>query len=727
MPRRAMPEAGAATAGRVLPALFAAAVLAALSLAMPAPSALLGPPSLAAQETAEDPFLWLEEVEGERALAWVEERSAATLAELSEHPLFETIRERALEILNSDDRIPFPSIMGDHLYNFWQDRDAPRGIWRRTTWNAYLDGEPAWETVLDIGALAEEEGVNWAWGGASCLPPEYVRCLVRLSRGGADAIEVREFDAVEGSFLEDGFFLPEAKQSVTWLDEDRLLVATDFGEGSMTTSGYARIAKLWERGQELDAAQTLFEGATDDVLVGVGAYQTADQRYGLVLHRPGFFEGTTHVLLDDGLFLLDLPLDATPVLMGDRLVVRTRSEWQLGARTYPAGALLAIGFEDFLAGEADFDVVFRPTGRTVLRGVTATRGRLLVSLLDNVRTELRSYGYRNGAWSWEAIPSPALESASFAATSPFTDRYFLTISGFTRPTTLFLAEEDGALREVRRMPDMFDADPLVVRQHEATSRDGTRVPYFIVHRLGIPRDGSNPTLLYAYGGFEISRTPGYSAVNGAAWMERGGVYVVANIRGGGEFGPEWHRSAQREGRQRAFDDFIAVAEDLIERGITTPERLGIRGGSNGGLLVGAAITQRPELFGAAISAVPLLDMRRYHLLLAGASWMAEYGNPDDPDDWAFMREWSPYQNVRDDVRYPRVLFTTTTRDDRVHPGHARKMAALMESMGHPVYYFENTEGGHGSGVTNEQRAVMTAVEMTYLWKQLEDEGRQVGR
>jgi prolyl oligopeptidase len=679
---------------------------------------VLAPVPVLGQAATDDPFLWLEEVEGERPLTWVTERSEATLAELSAHPLFEPIRERVLEILDSDDRIPFPSIMGDRLYNFWQDGEHPRGIWRRAGWDDYLGGDPAWETVLDVGALAEAEGVNWAWGGATCLPPEYVRCLVRLSRGGADAVEVREFDASEGRFLDDGFFLPEAKQSVSWLDGDRVLVASDFGPGSMTTSGYARTARLWERGTPLESAEVLFEGRADDVSVGVGAYQTENRRYGLVTHRPSFFEGTVRVLLDGELVLLDLPMDATPTLVGDRLVVRTRSDWEVGDEVYPAGALLATDFRAFLRGDRGFQVVFAPTDRTVLRGVTASRQRLLVSLLTNVRTELRSYHWEGGEWRWEPIGAPGLESTSFSATSPFSDRYFLVTSGFTRPNTLLLAEADGSIREVRSMPGMFEAEGLVVQQQETVSRDGTRVPYFVVHRSGMRLDASNPTLLYAYGGFEISMTPGYSAVNGATWLERGGVYVVANLRGGGEFGPEWHRTAQREGRQKAYDDFIAVAEDLIARGVTSPERLGIRGGSNGGLLVGVAFTQRPDLFGAVVSAVPLLDMRRYHLLLAGASWMAEYGDPDNPDDWAFIREYSPYQNLREGVDYPRVLFTTTTRDDRVHPGHARKMAARMEAMGHPVYYFENTEGGHGSGVTNEQRAVMTAVEMTYLWKEL---------
>lgn len=678
-----------------------------------------GSPVLPVQsQDFEDTYLWLEEVEGKEALSWVTERNQATKNALSSHLSFEPIRERILNILNSDDRIPFVGIQAEYLYNFWQDADNPRGIWRRTTWDSYLSGETEWETVLDIDELSKTEDVNWAFRGSTCLSPEYRRCLVRLSRGGADAVEIREFDTRNKTFIDDGFFLPEAKQNVSWFDENTLLVASDFGEGSLTTSGYARIAKKWKRGTDLAAATTLFEGETTDVSVSVGSYRTADRTYHFVMHRPSFFRGTGYIIADGDLVPMELPMDASPTLMGDRLIVRLRTPWETGGTTYPGDALISIGMDAFLQGDRNFEVILETGERNTIRSVTGTRSALLVNFLDEVRTELRRYTHTEAGWEYEKIEAPEFGTVSFAATSPYTDRFFFTSSGFTHPTTLYLAEEDGTSRKIQALPHMFDPEGLVVDQRFAESKDGTRIPYFIVYPEDIEHDGSNPTLLSAYGGFEISRTPGYSSTVGAAWLEMGGVYVVANIRGGGEFGPEWHRAAQRENRQRAFDDFIAVAEDLIDRGITSPRHLGIQGGSNGGLLVGAAFTQRPDLFGAVVCAVPLLDMRRYHTLLAGASWMAEYGNPDDPDDWAFIREYSPYQNLDEDAHYPRVLFTTTTRDDRVHPGHARKMAAKMEDMGHPVFYFENTEGGHGAGVTNEQRALMSAITYSYLWKEL---------
>lgn len=666
----------------------------------------------------DDPYLWLEEIDAEQSLTWVENRNEDTKQKLAGHPVFEPIRARILEILNADNRIPFPGIMGNYLYNFWQDTENPRGLWRRSTWESYLTGNAEWETVLSIDALAEEEDVNWSYAGAVCLPADYTRCLVRLSRGGADAVEIREFNTMTKTFIEDGFYLPEAKQSVDWLNENTLLVASDFGEGTLTTSGYARIAKLWTRGTELSEAETLFEGETTDVLVAVSSYKTADRTYGVIIHRPSFFRGSTYVLMNGDLVHIDLPLDATPTLMGDQLVVRLRSPWEVGEATFPEGALISTNIDAFLSGERDFQIILEPGERSTIRGVTATRSNLLVNLLDNVRAELRRYTFTDGVWDYEKIESPEFGTVSFASTSHTTDRFFFISTGYTHPTTLYITEEDGATHRVQSTPDRFNTDGIVVTQREATSKDGTLIPYFVVHSEDLVMDGTNPTLLYAYGGFEVSVTPSYNATVGAAWLERGGVYVVANIRGGGEFGPQWHRSAQRENRQRAFDDFIAVAEELIEANITTPEHLGIQGGSNGGLLVGVAFTQRPDLFGAVVCSVPLLDMRRYHTLLAGASWMAEYGNPDDPDDWEFIKQYSPYQNVREDQSYPRVLFTTTTRDDRVHPGHARKMAAKMEDMGYQVYYFENTEGGHGAGVTNEQRALMTAITFTYLWKEL---------
>jgi prolyl oligopeptidase len=665
-----------------------------------------------------DPFIWLEDVEGARAMEWVNARNARTLDQLTAHPVYEPIYERTLSILNSDDRIAFPSILAGQLYNFWQDATHRRGIWRRTSWEAYLGGAPQWETVLDIDRLAEAEGVPWAFAGATCLPPAQERCLVRLSRGGADAVEIREFDLPNRRFVEGGFFLPEAKQSVAWVDADRLLVAGDFGEGSMTTSGYARTARLWQRGAPLSSAETLFEAEPTDMGVWVGTYETADAIYNAVIHRPNFYEGTTHVLQDGALTAIDVPLDADTYLLRDRLLIYTRAEWEVGGGTYPGATLLDIDMDAFLAGSRDFRVVLQPEGSQSIESVRTTRDHLLVGMLDNVAGEIRRYTLVNGEWRYETVPAPEFGSIGIGATSSATNRYFFTYSGFTQPATLYLAEADGSVREVRRMPEQFDASGLVVEQHEATSRDGTRIPYFVVRSADASMDGTNPTLLYAYGGFEISMRPGYSAITGASWIERGGVYVLANIRGGGEFGPEWHRAGLKENRQRVFDDFIAVSEDIIRRGITSPERLGIMGGSNGGLLMGVAMTQRPDLYNAIVIQVPLLDMRRYNQLLAGASWMAEYGNPDVAEDWAYIREYSPYHNVDPNADYPKVLFTTTTRDDRVHPGHARKMAALLEELGHPFYYFENTEGGHGAGVTNEQRAKMNALTYTYLWERL---------
>ncbi len=677
----------------------------------------------AAQErpTADnDPYLWLEEVEGERALNWVESQNRRTMDVLTDHPAYDDLYADALAILNSDERIAYPSIMGDHLYNFWTDDFHRRGLWRRTTWDSYLSGDPEWEVILDIDALALMEDVRWSFSGATCLAPDYRRCMVRLSRGGADATEVREFDLETGTFVENGFFVPESKNSIAWRSADELLIATDFGEGTLTTSGYARIAKLWRRGQPLSRAETIYEAPPSDMGVWVGSLETADDRYEVVYHRPSFFQGTVHVLGDDrSLTALDVPMDADPMVVADQLVVYLRTPWETGGETYAQGSVIAMSYDRFLAGDRNFDVVVSPTSRQTVRGVSDTRDYLLVSMLDDVQSQLWRYRRAGGQWVGEEIEAPGMGTISVAATDVHTNRFFFTYSGFTQPNTLYLAEADGTVRQVRQLPAMFDAAGLVVEQHHATSKDGTSIPFFIVHREGIPHDGTNPTLIYGYGGFEISQTPSYSATVGKSWLERGGVYVVANIRGGGEFGPAWHRSAQKENRQRAFDDFIAVAEFVIDHGVTSPDHLGIMGGSNGGLLVGAAMTQRPDLYDAVVIQVPLLDMRRYSKLLAGASWMAEYGNPDIPEEWAYIREYSPYHNVDPAADYPTPFLTTTTRDDRVHPGHARKMAALMEGLGHQIYYYENTEGGHGSGVTPEQRARVYALTYAYLLERLE--------
>jgi len=676
------------------------------------------PPPIASQETSTDPFMWLEEVDSKRSLDWVNAKNDATFAELGSTPLYKEIYDRTLKILDSRDRIAYPRIIGDKLYNFWQDADHKRGIFRRTSWSGYLAGNPKWETVIDVDALSAAEGVTWSWAGASCLDPADRLCMVSLSRGGSDASEAREFDLRTGQFVKDGFRLPAAKKSLAWVDANTLLVGTDFGPGTTTTSGYARLIKLWKRGTPLSSATTIYEAPASNMGVFVGATDAGDRRYVEISDRKTFYSGTTHLFRNGRVVTLDVPHDADMYLVRNQMIVYVRDPWRLGGRTWETGSVVAMPVNDFIAGKRDFRLVMKPGPRETILGVRSTRDYLLVNVLNNVRGELRRYRHRNGVWSFEKVPAPDLGNVGVVAASPRSNRFFFTYTNFIQPTTLYLAAEDGKISEVKRLPAQFDAKGLTVVQMEATSKDGTRIPFFVVHKEGMPRDGTSPTLLYAYGGFESSSTPSYGAVVGANWLERGGTYVLANIRGGGEFGPAWHRAGLKENRQRIYDDFIAVAEELIRQKVTSPRHLGIMGGSNGGLLVGVAVTQRPDLFNAVAIQVPLLDMQRYSQLLAGASWMAEYGDPSKPEEWAYISRYSPYQNLRANTKYPKVLFTTTTRDDRVHPGHARKMAAKMESMGLPFYYFENTEGGHGSGVTNEQRAKTLAVTYAYLWQQL---------
>ena len=667
----------------------------------------------------DDPFMWLEEVDGDRAMEWVKAKNTATLDQLGKSPLYQQIFDRTKKVLDSRDRIAMPTILGDRIYNFWTDADHERGIWRRTSWESYLSGTPSWETVIDLDALARSEGVPWAWGGFDCLEPLYRRCLISLSRGGSDAAEVREFDLPNARFVEGGFRIPEAKSSTAWVDENTLLVGTDFGPGTMTTSGYARFIKQWKRGTPLSSATTVLEIPATQM--GAFAFSTdaGSRRYARIQSAKDFYTYDALIVTDGKARKLDLQQDADVYFVGDQIAVYVRTPWQTGATTWQSGSLVAMPVDAFLAGERQFKLVMKPGEREAINGIATTRDHLLLNVLDNVSGQLRRYRVEPAGWTFETVPAPTLGTINVGATSSQDNRFFFTYANFIQPTTLFLADASGPVREVKRLPAMFDASGLKVEQLETRSKDGTRIPFYVVAREGLPRDGSNPTLLYAYGGFEASMTPSYSSTVGANWLERGGVYVSANIRGGGEFGPAWHRAGLKENRQRIYDDFIAVAEELIRLKITSPAHLGIQGGSNGGLLMGVNLTQRPDLYNAIVIQVPLLDMRRYNQLLAGASWMAEYGDPDKPEEWDFISKYSPYQNLKTGQKYPRVLFTTTTRDDRVHPGHARKMAAKMESMGYPFYYFENTEGGHGSGVTSDQRARTIALTYAYLWNQLQ--------
>lgn len=676
----------------------------------------------------EDPYLWLEDVTGEAALQWVRERNDETLPVLTGGDRFDRLRGEVREVLDSDERIPYVRRRGDFLYNFWQDAEHPRGLWRRTTLESYRAAEPEWDVLIDVDALAKSDDENWVWQGAQVLRPGFRRALVNLSRGGADASVVREFDLEERTFVDDGFALPEAKSSVGWITEDRVYVGTDFGPGSLTSSGYPRIVKEWTRGTPLSEAVTVFEGKPEDVSVSASHDPTEGFERDFVRRAIDFYNFEKYLRVGSDLVRIDVPNDADAGAHREWLLIRTRTPWTVGTTAYPAGALLVARLDAFLAGNRDLTVLFEPDEHTSLSGIAWTRNHLVINSLADVKSRLEVLtppGSASGAWTRGPLAGvPEFGNSDIVGTDPdVSDEIFLNSSGFTEPSTLRYGQVGAEMEPIKHAPAFFDVDGLSVRQLFATSDDGTQVPYFVVGPAQ-DADGSDrnaaagPTLLTGYGGFEIPLVPAYSAANGRGWLARGGTLVVANIRGGGEYGPSWHRAALRENRLRAYEDFAAVARDLVRRGITTAGQLGIQGGSNGGLLMGVMLTRYPELFGAIVSQVPLLDMKRYHRMLAGASWMAEYGDPDDEDDWAFIKEYSPYQNVQPGRAYPPVLFVTSTRDDRVHPGHARKMVARMREQGHDVSYYENIEGGHGAAADNEQLAFKQALVYEFLWERL---------
>lgn len=667
--------------------------------------------------SVEDPYLWLEDVTGDDALDWVRTRNSETLAELTTGARFAELRAELREVLDADDRIPYVRRRGGFFYNFWQDASHPRGLWRRTTPESYRQPEPEWELLLDVDALAEAEGENWVWQGATVLRPDYRRGLVELSRGGADATVVREFDLDAHEFVEDGFTVPEAKTRIGWIDEDRVYIGTDFGPGSLTSSGYPRLAKEWRRGTPLEAATPVYEGKPDDVSIGASHDPTEGFERDFVSRAVDFYRSELYLRTPGGLTKIDVPDDASASVHREWLLVRPRTAWTVGGTEHPAGSLIAILFDAFMAGDRAFTTLFTPDEHTSLSYWAWTRHHLLLGTLRDVRTELRTL--TPGPDGWQETPlagGPEFGSADIFDTDPdVSDEYLIDSSGFLQPSTLSIGHVGEEVEVLKQAPAFFDASGMGVAQYFATSEDGTKIPYFVVRPSGA---AGGPALLTGYGGFEISLTPSYSGMIGRGWLARGGTYVVANIRGGGEYGPGWHTQAIKAERHRVYEDFAAVAADLVERGITTPARLGIQGGSNGGLLMGVMLTRYPERFGAIVSQVPLLDMRRYHLLLAGASWMAEYGDPDDAAEWDYLAKYSPYQNVHSGREYPPSLFVTSTRDDRVHPAHARKMVARMREQGHDVRYHENIEGGHGAAADNEQLAFKWALVFEFLWEQL---------
>jgi prolyl oligopeptidase len=675
---------------------------------------------------AHDPFLWLEDIRGTRSMDWVKKENAVTTKQFVDNVEFVKTRDSILEVLDSDARIPDVSRMGDYLYNSWRDKANPRGVWRRTTLAEYRKASPAWETLLDIDALNKAENKRWVFKGAQCLKPKYERCLLSLSPDGGDAVAVREFDIPAKSFVKSGFDLPIAKTEASWIDENTLYVGTDFGPGSMTESSYPRIVKEWKRGTPIASAKTVYEGRATDLAIGASHDRTVGFERDFVSVAKDFFHSELYLRSGDKLTRIDVPTDASADAHREWLLVQTRSAWTVAGATYPSGALLATKFDDFMAGKPHFTVLFKPDAHTSLASYNWTQHHLILDVLDDVKSRLEVLTPPENVatasdWKREAMPgSPAMSTVTVDDTDPDnSDEYWLGVTGFLTPPTL----QRGVLESVpaetlKQGPAFFDTSKFEVSQHFVASKDGTRVPYFEIAPKDMKLDGSNRTLLYGYGGFEVSLQPFYSGSVGRAWLQRGGVYVVANIRGGGEYGPQWHQDALKANRPRAYEDFAAVAEDLVKRGVTSANHLGAEGGSNGGLLMGNMLTLYPQLFGAIACEVPLLDMKRYIHLSAGASWMAEYGNPDT-DDWKFIQAFSPYQNVKKDGHYPPVLFYTTTSDDRVGPVQARKMAAKMQAMGHKnVWFYENLEGGHGAGADNKQAALMHALAYDFLWDQL---------
>jgi prolyl oligopeptidase len=670
-------------------------------------------------KSMDDPYLWLEDIHGAKPLQWVEEQNVRSRDVLKADPRYQPDYDFILKVLDAKDRIPYGNLDHQYVFNFWQDAEHPKGIWRRTTIADYAKSDPHWDILLDIDKLAADEKENWVWKGAQCSPT-LKSCLVNLSRGGGDAVVVCEFDLPSKSFVKDGFFLKEAKSDVALVDDDTVLFGTDFGPGSLTTSGYPRIVKVWHRGEKIEDAKVILEGRDTDVAVAGGTLIDGEKSVPTLVRAPSFFEEEHYFQGADGTWW-KLPVPPSAQLQGlhdGQLLFTLREDWTppIGKKI-AKGALISFPLKD--AGPLKLppvSVLYTPGPRSSIDAVSTGRDAVYVSIYDNVIGSVHAFRLANGKWSDKKLDLPPGGSAHIISTNDYGPEVYLEYEGFLKPSTLYADDGRDAPKEIKALPARFDASGLVAVQHQARSKDGTMIPYFVVRQKDVT--GPRPTLLYGYGGFEISETPSYSANFGKLWETQGGTFVLANIRGGGEFGPAWHEAALKTNRQRAFDDFAAVAADLIKRRITTPAQLGIMGGSNGGLLVSTVMTQHPELFGAVVCQVPLIDMLRYTKIGAGASWEAEYGDPADPKMRAAILKYSPYQNVSAKKVYPPVLFVTATSDDRVTPVHARKMAARMEEQGHSVLYYENTDGGHAAAANHKQAAEMWALSFVYLAREL---------
>ncbi len=688
-------------------------------------TAIQGGPSSTTLGQAEDKYAWLEDANGSRSMAWVRAEDAKTDAVLKADPRYQANYDIAYAVASDPHRLPVPQLRGDDVYNLWRDAQNPRGLLRKTTLSDYAAAAPHWRTVIDYDALGKAEGVGWVPRGTSCLYPNDRFCMVSLSAGGEDAVTDREFDLQSGQFVAGGFTLPHSKQEVAWVDKDTLLVSRDWGPGTATNSGYPFVVKEWKRGTPLESAKEIARGATGDQLSTEPVVLHDAQGHAAVLIRRGvtFFDFQTFIRTDKGVERLTLPpkSDVEDLLDG-RLLVHLHADWPVaGGKTFAQGSLVELNLSDVLKDPAHLHPapVFTPTAQEFLQQSASTRDQLVITTLEHVQG--RAYVYTPGprGWTKRPLPVPANTSVGIVSTGDLDNRFFLDINGFLTPPAVWLGDAAQAtIAETKSQPALFDASKDTVDQFEATSTDGTKVPYFVVHPKGMAMDGSHPTLLTAYGGFEVSETPNYSATVGRLWLEQGNVYVLANIRGGGEFGPAWHEAGLNVHRQRIYDDFAAVGQDLITRGITSTPHLGIEGGSNGGLLMGVEMEQHPTLWHAVVIAVPLLDMLGFEHIAAGASWVGEYGSVADPAQRAFLAGISPYNQLKSDVQYPEPLIWTTTKDDRVGPQHARKFAAKMEEYHEPFYFEEITEGGHGSGADLKQQAGTNALTYTYLDRKL---------
>lgn len=687
-------------------------------------AALLTGAAAPAPAPADDPFVWLEDWTGPRAMQWVEAENKATVATLQGDPRYTGYYRDALAIASAKDRIAMPMLIHGRIYNFWRDADHPQGVWRCTSEADYASASPSWTTVLDLDALSRAEGRKWVWKGAVILDPEERIALLALSDGGEDAVRLREFDLVDGRFVPGGFDIPNAKQNAEWLDKDRLLLSRDWGAESLTKSGYPFVIKTLKRGQTLDEAQEVFRGAASDQLMSMPILLSDGQgnRAAFLFRGVTFFGNETWLLTAQGTKRLALPAKSQLQGMVDgQVLIQTSEAWKSGGVTVPAGALASVALKALQdGGVLTPEILFAPTPRQSIDGVVATQNRVVLSLNDNVRGRVRVYARGAKGWSAQPVDLPDNATISTVAASDKSDKIYLSVAGFLAPTTLWAMDAaDPKPVQVKAMPARFDAAGLVVEQFEATSTDGTKIPYFIVHKKGMTPDGSTPTIMTAYGGFEVPMTPSYAAITGKLWLERGNSFVLANIRGGGEFGPAWHEAGLKTKRQIIYDDFAAVAQDIFARKLSSPRKFGIYGGSNGGLLMGVEFNQHPDLWNGVVIQVPLLDMIRYEQIAAGASWVDEYGSVSVPEEKAFLEKISPYANIRKGVAYPTPYIWTTTKDDRVGPQHARKFAARLKDYGLPYLFYEDTAGGHSGDADIEQGARLQAMQMVYFSQRLE--------